>query len=109
MDQLLRTRMTVEYGAVHPVVSAGMGFVASLLGYSLTSARVIAIQPVLLTATLTVLVVSCAMFVPRYGGVGAAWALFAASSVHSFVSWVALRRFRTEARRILPYDGTPAT
>ena len=29
MEQLLRTRMTDEYGAVHPVVSAGMGFVAS--------------------------------------------------------------------------------
>jgi enoyl-[acyl-carrier protein] reductase II len=29
MEQLLPTRMTREYGAVHPVVSAGMGFVAS--------------------------------------------------------------------------------
>jgi enoyl-[acyl-carrier protein] reductase II len=29
MEQLLRTRMTGEYGAIHPVVSAGMGFVAS--------------------------------------------------------------------------------
>jgi enoyl-[acyl-carrier protein] reductase II len=29
MEQLLRTRLTDEYGAVHPVVSAGMGFVAS--------------------------------------------------------------------------------
>jgi enoyl-[acyl-carrier protein] reductase II len=29
MEQLLRTRMTTDYGAVHPVVSAGMGFVAS--------------------------------------------------------------------------------
>jgi len=29
MEQLLRTRFTDEYGALHPVVSAGMGFVAS--------------------------------------------------------------------------------
>ena len=29
MEQLLPTRVTREYGAVHPVVSAGMGFVAS--------------------------------------------------------------------------------
>src|SRR5215472_13440904 len=29
MEQVLATRVTTEYGAVHPVVSAGMGFVAS--------------------------------------------------------------------------------
>jgi len=29
MEQLLRTRLTNDYGAVHPVVSAGMGFVAA--------------------------------------------------------------------------------
>jgi enoyl-[acyl-carrier protein] reductase II len=29
MGQLLRTRITEEYGALHPVVCAGMGFVAS--------------------------------------------------------------------------------
>jgi enoyl-[acyl-carrier protein] reductase II len=29
MEQLLRTRVTEEYGVLHPVVSAGMGFVAS--------------------------------------------------------------------------------
>ena len=29
MEQLLRTRITEEYGALHPVVCAGMGFVAS--------------------------------------------------------------------------------
>ena len=29
MEQLLPTRITRQYGAVHPVVSAGMGFVAS--------------------------------------------------------------------------------
>jgi len=73
--------------------AAGMGLVASLLGYSLTSARVITIQPLLLTVTVTVLVVCCAAVVPRRGGEGAAWALLAATSVHALGSWFALRHF----------------
>jgi O-antigen/teichoic acid export membrane protein len=72
--------------------AAGMGMVASLLGYALTSARVIALQPLLLTVTLTVLTACCFAVVPRWGGNGAAWALLAATSVHALVSWVALRR-----------------
>ena len=72
--------------------AAGMGVVASLLGYCLTSARVIAIQPLLLTVTLTVLAACCVAIVPRWGGDGAAWALLAATSVYALASWLALRR-----------------
>lgn len=72
--------------------AAGMGVVASLLGYCLTSARVIAIQPLLLTVTLTVLAACCFAIVPRWGGDGAAWALLAATSVYALASWLALRR-----------------
>lgn len=73
--------------------AAAMGLMASLLGYSLTSARVITIQPLLLTVTLTVLVVCCSAVVPHFGGEGAAMALLVATSVHALVSWVALRHF----------------
>jgi NAD(P)H-dependent flavin oxidoreductase YrpB (nitropropane dioxygenase family) len=40
MEQLLRTRVTDEYGALHPVVCAGMGFVAASpdLGIAVTNA-----------------------------------------------------------------------
>jgi O-antigen/teichoic acid export membrane protein len=71
--------------------AAGMTLVASLLGYALTSARVIVIQPVLLTLTLSVLLACCLAIVPRWGGEGAAWALLAATSVHALGSWVMLR------------------
>ena len=84
--------------------AAGMGLVASFLGYALTSARVITVQPVLLTVTLTILVMCCVTVVPRYGGDGAAWALVAASSAHALVSWLALHRFAWKQSESLPSD-----
>jgi O-antigen/teichoic acid export membrane protein len=95
------TRMLVVLSA-----AAGMGLVASFLGYALTSARIITVQPVLLTVTLTVLVICCVMVVPRYGGAGAAWALVAASSAHGLVSWLALRRFGWKQSESLRLHGT---
>jgi hypothetical protein len=88
--------------------AAGMGLVASLLGYSLTSARVITIQPLLLTVTLTVLVVCCSAVVPYRGGEGAAWALLVATSVHALVSWVALRHFVWKPGESMGLHETPA-
>jgi O-antigen/teichoic acid export membrane protein len=82
------TRMLVVLSA-----AAGMGLVSSFLGYALTSARIITVQPVLLTVTITVLVMCSVTVVPRYGGDGAAWALAAACSAHALVSWLALHRF----------------
>lgn len=87
-------------------IAAGMWFVASLLGYALSSARVITVQPILLTVTLTMLLLCCATFVPRYGVEGAAWALLAASSLHALVSWAALHRFRVEASGVQAPQGT---
>jgi O-antigen/teichoic acid export membrane protein len=72
--------------------AAGTALIASLLGYSLTAARVIAVQPLLLTVTLTVLAACCFAVVPRWGTNGAAWALLAATSAHALASWLALRR-----------------
>lgn len=74
--------------------AAGVGFVATLLGYILTAARVIAVQPILLAATLVVAVAGCAALAPTRGAMGAAWALVPASVVQAIWSAVALSRFR---------------
>lgn len=95
--QVLELVYRPEFGQADEVllvlsVAAGLGFVASFLGYALTASRVIAIQPVLLVATLGVMVALCAVLVPRSGAVGAAWALVWGSAVQVVGSWVALRR-----------------
>lgn len=73
-------------------VAAGLGFVGSFLGYALTAARVIAVQPVLLLAALGVTAAACAVLSPRLGAAGAAWALVAGAAVQTAASEVALRR-----------------
>lgn len=80
-------------------VAAGVGFVATVVGYALTAARVIGVQPVLLSATLAVAFACCAVLVPSHGAAGAAWALVAASVVQAVWSAVALSRFRVRASR----------
>jgi O-antigen/teichoic acid export membrane protein len=88
-----------EFGSGAPMLvvlsmAAGAQFMASFLGFALTSARVIAVQPFLLAATLAVLVGCCALLVPTRGAQGAAWALVIASSLQVVASEVLLRRFR---------------
>jgi O-antigen/teichoic acid export membrane protein len=92
-----------EFGAgAHTLVvlsaAAGIGFVATLLCYAISSARVFAVQPLLLGVTLAVLVASCAVLVPNHGGDGAASALVVASSVQALLAWLALRRVRMESQ-----------
>ncbi len=86
--------------------AAGLGFVASLLCYALSSARVFAVQPLLLVVTLIVLIACCAVLVPRYGGEGAALALVVASSVQALLSGLALRRVQRGVQR---FRGSRAT
>lgn len=74
-------------------VAAGIGFMAALLGYALTAVRAIAVQPVVHVAALVVLLLGCAAVVPRYGAIGAAWALAAASLVQAVGSGIALHRW----------------
>jgi O-antigen/teichoic acid export membrane protein len=88
--------------------AAGIGFVATLLCYALSAARVFAVQPLLLGVTLAVLVASCAALVPRHGGDGAAWGLAIASSVLTLVTWLALRRAPMDARKIAEPHVTQA-
>jgi O-antigen/teichoic acid export membrane protein len=75
-------------------VAAGAGFVAALIGYALTAARIIAVQPLILAVTLALLVGCCAVLVPRHGAAGAAWSLVAASALHGVASWIAVHRMR---------------
>ena len=91
-----------EFGSGAPILvalsaAAGLGFVATLLGYSLSAARVFRVQPVLLAVALTVLMAGCAALVPRYGGAGAALSLMLASSVQALLAWLALRKVPIEA------------
>ena len=91
-----------EFGAAARVlvilsVGAGLGFVATLLGYALTAARVIAVQPVTLAVALVALVACCSILVPGQGAAGAAWALVAASAVQAICNAAALHRSRIEA------------
>ncbi|WP_248355767.1 lipopolysaccharide biosynthesis protein [Anaeromyxobacter oryzae] len=79
-------------------VAAAAGFVAAFLGYAMTAARIIVVQPFILAVALAVLVAACAVLVPRHGAAGAAWGLVAASAFQCLASWAALRRSRAVAR-----------
>lgn len=85
------------------VLSAGacLAFLASLQGYALTSARIIAIQPAILAAAIAVMAVGCAVLVPRLGAVGAAWAILIGSGTKLLAGAAALRLpLSTRARPI---------
>jgi O-antigen/teichoic acid export membrane protein len=92
-----------EFAAAAPTLvvlsaAAGLGFVATLLGYLLTAARSIAVQPVLLLATLAATSAGCALLVPARGAPGAAWALAAGAAVQLGWSAIAVARLRPGAR-----------
>jgi O-antigen/teichoic acid export membrane protein len=77
-------------------VAAGIGFAASFLGYALTTARIIAVQPFVLGLTLVVLAAASAVLVPRQGAVGAAWALVLGLSAQVMMYAMILRGFRAK-------------
>jgi O-antigen/teichoic acid export membrane protein len=80
-------------------VAAGLIFIASLQGYALTSARIIAPQPVILGLAVAVLATGCAVLVPRFGEMGAAWAIVIASGLQTLASAVALRMLGPSGER----------
>ncbi len=95
-----------EFGSAAAVLvilsgAATIGFMATVLGYALTAARVIAVQPAILSASLAVASGGCAVLVPRYGATGAAWSIVAASLVQAAWSAVELNR----RRESLPVHG----
>jgi O-antigen/teichoic acid export membrane protein len=86
--ELLRLLYGAEYAAYSHVlllfmVAAGIGYVASFLGYGLTAARYFGIQAPLFLGITLATVAACAVLVPRLGLEGAAWAVVCATVVHA--------------------------
>jgi O-antigen/teichoic acid export membrane protein len=63
------------------MIAAAVGFVASILGYGMTAARILKPQPALLAAVMLVLAAACFLWVPAYGLAGAAFALLLAAAI----------------------------
>jgi O-antigen/teichoic acid export membrane protein len=57
------------------LVAAGIGYLCSFVGYSVTAARYFAIQVPIFVVSIVVNLAACAVLIPRYGLIGAAWAL----------------------------------
>jgi O-antigen/teichoic acid export membrane protein len=57
------------------MVAAAIGYVASFLSYGMTASRSFKIQPFIFALSALVSYAACAIFVPSYGMVGAAWAM----------------------------------
>ncbi|MCL5998760.1 MAG: oligosaccharide flippase family protein [Chloroflexi bacterium] len=74
------------------MVAAGVTYVAACLGYGLTALRLIKIQPFIFAGTALLLLVLCAVLIPRHGTLGAAWATGIAVCVQAVVSYLVIRR-----------------
>ncbi|TYO93243.1 lipopolysaccharide biosynthesis protein [Desulfallas thermosapovorans] len=89
---LLYTPEYAEYAGIFNliIVSAGIGYVASFLGYGLTAARFFKIQPAIFCIVTLVSLSSCAILIPIAGLKGAAYALIITSLVQLLVSLLAI-------------------
>lgn len=99
--QLLMTLYRADYAAFTHVftwlmIAAGIGYVASFLGYALTAARHFAIQAPLFVVVTTVTLAAAWFGTSRFGLVGAAWAVILGSVVQfagmAIVVTLAVRR-----------------
>jgi O-antigen/teichoic acid export membrane protein len=75
-----------EYGEAADVflwlmVAAGLGFMASFLGYGMTAARFFRVQAPLFVVVGLVTAAGCFLLVPEYQLLGAAWAMVLAAAV----------------------------
>lgn len=99
-EEILRLLYGPRYAAfagafLLTMVAAGMTYVGTLLGYALTAARRLKVQPVLSAAVVVTTAAVCAVAVPDRGVSGAAWGLVAGSAVYLCGSvWVAARTLR---------------
>lgn len=57
------------------MVATGLSFLASFLSYSLSATRYFRVQPFIIGVEVLVTAAACFAFVPRFGAVGAAWAM----------------------------------
>jgi len=69
------------------MVAAGIGYVASFLGYGMSSARYFRIQAPLFAVVAISIIASCSLLVPRFGLLGAAQAAVIASSLNLLSSF----------------------
>jgi O-antigen/teichoic acid export membrane protein len=60
------------------MVGGGVSYLASFCGYGATAARRFSLQPVVFSVCVASAIGLCALLVPRYGALGAAWALLLA-------------------------------
>lgn len=81
---VLRLLYRAEYGSYSGVftllmIAAAIGYVASIMGYGMTAARIFKPQPALFAAVVLILLAACFRWVPAYGLRGAAFALILAA------------------------------
>ena len=85
---ILTIAYTSEYAPLTDVFwlitfGATFGFVGSALGYPITAARHFRIQPVICLIQAAVTMAGCAILVPHYNMIGAAWAVATANIVQA--------------------------
>ncbi|MGH2604818.1 MAG: lipopolysaccharide biosynthesis protein, partial [Dehalococcoidia bacterium] len=96
-QQIVALLFTADYAGNPSVLlllaaAAGIGFMASFLGYAMTAARAFRIQAPLFGGVVILGVVACAVLIPRYGLVGAAVATLLSASCQFGGSAFVLRR-----------------
>lgn len=96
---LLTLLYTAEFAAHNDVLvwlmaAAGVGFVASFLGYGLTAARQFRIQLPLFAAVDALTLTACLLLIPAHGLLGAALAGLAVKLLQALLTLLALARAR---------------
>jgi O-antigen/teichoic acid export membrane protein len=107
---LLRLLYTEEYvpytrELVWIMAAGGVGYLASLLGYALTAARVLKPQMALFGLVVLACALTAVWFIPGYGILGAAWAMLTGHVVQLLGSAVLLR---VSLRRLTPQSRPQA-
>lgn len=107
-----------QFGAAAPLLvvlsaAAGLGFVATLLGYALTAARVLVLQTWVLATALAVTAAGCAVLVPHLGAIGGAWALVGGSAIQVIgnaagLQWSRRRGAEVAARASQTQNAAPS-
>lgn len=105
-----------DYGARSEVLTwllmaAGLGYAANFLEDALVALRHLVVQGALLVFTLTVITACCAVLIPRFGLLGAAWALVIGAAVEvvgaGLLFWRAVAAWSTDLRPAATTAGTP--
>lgn len=94
------------------MLGAGISYLSSFLGYSMTAARCFKVQPLIFMAVAVTMLLSCRILVPVYGLKGAAYAVIIAASVELLGSSAAViavpRKLKTVRIESEAQDGQPA-